>query len=110
MLEEGGFLTSADEGGKKVYTITAAGREILTEVGRERARERPEGPGAGPDAGPFAAFGWQPPRHLHELRHSIGELIGSTMHLAWNGDPEQVRKLREVLERAAREVRDIGKS
>lgn len=106
MLEEGGFLTSAEVEGRKVYTITDAGREMLAEVSRERARERGS-EGEGP--GPFAAFGWQPPRHLHELRGSIGELIGGAMNVAWHGDADDVRRLREVLERAAREVRDIGK-
>src|SRR5687767_15997647 len=36
MLEEGGFLTSEQVEGKKVYTITDAGRKLLEERSEER--------------------------------------------------------------------------
>ena len=42
MLEEGGYVTASETEGKKVYTITDAGRAMLT--AREQGEERGGGP------------------------------------------------------------------
>ena len=42
MLDEGGFVTSQEIDGKKVYTITDKGVELLKERGEKRSEEFPD--------------------------------------------------------------------
>src|SRR5439155_26135378 len=42
MLEEGGFVTSEEIDGKRVYTITDAGLKLLEKRGERRFEETPE--------------------------------------------------------------------
>jgi DNA-binding PadR family transcriptional regulator len=61
LLEDRGWVTSATDEGKKVYTITDAGRAALAE---RQAQPQPEQPGPGPHGGPGPhAHG---PDHEHE--------------------------------------------
>ncbi|MDB4950553.1 MAG: lstR [Gemmatimonadetes bacterium] len=104
MLEEGGYLTSDTVDGKRVYTITDAGRKLLEERTEKDAGEAEEG---GP--GGFAGFGFGPfprggHRHLGELRDGVRDLMGAVMQAARHGSPEKTEKVREALERARREI------
>jgi DNA-binding PadR family transcriptional regulator len=80
LLEEEGMLTSADEGGKRVYHLTDAGRE---EAARATTLpwDRPEGPPTGP----------------HALREAAGAVHSATRQVAVAGSPEQVERALELL-------------
>jgi DNA-binding PadR family transcriptional regulator len=103
MLEEGGYLTSDTVEGKRVYTITDAGRKLLEERSEKDADPAEEGPPA------FGVFGFGPfprggHRHLSELRESVRDLMAAVMQAARHGTPERTEQVREVLERARRDI------
>ena len=86
MLEEGGFVTSQEVDGKKVYTITDAGLELLKERG-ERGFEPP------PDM-----------KQAFELRESVRKLVSAVIDAARGTDEETKKRINEVLNKARREV------
>ncbi|MGB5963688.1 MAG: PadR family transcriptional regulator [Coleofasciculaceae cyanobacterium] len=91
LLEEGGYLISEQVEGKRVYTITDSGRELLAE--RDNAgglRERVD---------------TQQP--LIELKDAVTDLKGAVMQVARGGNLEQVSRVREILKRAKREIYTI---
>jgi DNA-binding PadR family transcriptional regulator len=89
MLEEGGFVTSEEVDGKKVYTITEAGLQLLHERG-----ERPFGP---------------PPhaKEAVELRESVRKLVSAVVDGARGTDEDTMKRLNDVLKKARREVYSI---
>jgi DNA-binding PadR family transcriptional regulator len=96
MLEEGGFLTSEMVEGKRVYTITEAGKKLLSErEGQER------GAGSRSDSRASARERWN---RLAELRKVAVELGGAVMQVARHGDSARVDKVEEILDRARREI------
>ena len=100
MLEDMGAVTSAQQEGRKVYTITDEGRRILEErrdvideiTGRVRDWVRREG---GSELG-------QAMRELGELMALLGR-EGSRAF----GDPEKLRRVREAIARAREELSTI---
>lgn len=104
MLEEGGFVTSTEVEGKKVYTITDAGRVQLAE------RQRNQGEFAGP---PWAR------RHGHggrgarpEMQALRGEVAETARLLAIAGrmsieDPEKLARLRSIIARTRNELNTL---
>jgi DNA-binding PadR family transcriptional regulator len=101
LLEDQGFVTGSELDGKRVYTITDAGRAFLEEragvVDDIRARMHA---GWGAFAGP-------------EMRELVGDVrgLGQVLmgHLASGGlkDPEKLKRLREVIGRMRTEVEAI---
>ncbi|HSU26219.1 MAG TPA: PadR family transcriptional regulator [Pyrinomonadaceae bacterium] len=89
MLEEGGFLTSEQVEGKKVYSITEEGLKLLEERG----------------APPFEAH----PKMAQalELRKSMMKLGAAAMEAARDGDEETVKKISDILDKARRDVYSI---
>lgn len=97
LLEEGGYLTSELESGKRVYTITEAGRQLLAER-TEQARS------------PRDAFDrrlTQPPEDLIDLRQTTVELAEAVKQVARSGRVEQMQRVRERLEQVKREIYSI---
>ncbi|GAB4431233.1 MAG: PadR family transcriptional regulator [Chloroflexi bacterium OHK40] len=90
LLEEEGHITGELSEGKKVYSITETGRQLL--------QERPAGPGRGPWSQPG------PGPELHELRTSMGALVGVIGQLARHGTPAQVRAASARLDALRREL------
>ena len=89
MLEDGGFVTSAEVDGKRVYTITDSGRELLS----SRTAE------AGDDADEeFEA--------RHRLRASAIKLGAAVMGLR-GSDDATLDKVRTILDRARKEIYGI---
>ncbi len=84
MLEDGGFVTSAEVDGKRVYTITAAGRALL--ANRAPDADDEEAPGA-----------------HHRLRESAMKL-GAAVMGARGSDEATLERIREIIDRARREV------
>jgi len=96
MLEDGGYLTSQPEDGKRVYTITDEGRKLLS------TRVEKEDEGSPRDA--FKKFVKGKPQELLELRNAAGELASAIMHVAQSGNVERINKVRELVEQVKREI------
>lgn len=104
MLEERGFVTSQDVEGKKVYSITDDGRNLL-----EKQREQ------------FANAPWSRLRRAYEERHSGSRLemqalrreameVARLMTIAARSsfsDPEKLARLRTVIEHTRKELNDM---
>lgn len=88
MLDDGGFVTSAEADGKRVYTITDTGRELL-------ANRLPEG-----DAGDEA------PDARQRAKQSAMKLMAAMMS-ARTSDDATLDKIRDVIDRARREIHTI---
>jgi DNA-binding PadR family transcriptional regulator len=100
MLEDLGYVRAAQQDGKKVYEITDEGRRFLEE--NRRSVENIWGRAGG---------GWDPEvaAGLHEMKHEVmnlGKLFGREMH-GGRLDAEKLRRVREVVARAAREIEEI---
>lgn len=98
MLEEEGNLTSKEVDGKRIYTITEAGRQLLHLHNVERG---PEWHGGHPHG-----FGGPQPQ-LAELRHSSMQIMESVMQAARYGSPEQVRDIQALLGKTNQEIHAI---
>ena len=86
LLEDGGFVTSAEKDGKRVYTITDAGRELL--------KKQPS---------PEEEVGDELPHPLL----AFSKLASAVRQAAMEGNPETLEKLREILAKARREVYEL---
>jgi DNA-binding PadR family transcriptional regulator len=100
LLEDLGYVTVIQRDGKKVYTITDQGREFLEEHR-----------GAVEEIWSRAGRGWDPELvgELHEIKHELGELgrlFGRKMR-AGRVDLHKLRRVREVIVRAARDIEDV---
>jgi DNA-binding PadR family transcriptional regulator len=84
-LEDEGLVQVSTEGGRKLVTLTDAGRAHVESLG---------------DVDPFAAFGGDGDRV--DLRGAIGELMGAAGQLARVGDPAQLTAAATVLADARR--------
>src|SRR3954447_26920002 len=84
-LEDEGLVRISAEGGRKLVTLTDAGREHLTALG---------------DVDPFATFAAEEGRP--DLRSLLGELMGATHQLGRVGDAGQLSEAARVLSDARR--------
>ena len=95
MLEEMGCVTSSQQDGKKVYTITDEGRKFLAE--REEQFEK-------------RARGWWPPESIEDIRetmrefHRLAELLRSGAHSV---NAEKLARVRKAIAHAHEEVEAI---
>ncbi|HEX8736357.1 MAG TPA: PadR family transcriptional regulator [Pyrinomonadaceae bacterium] len=89
MLEEGGYLTSEQIEGKKVYTITAEGLKLLEERG-----------GAPWEASPKMA-------QAFEMRKALMKLSAAVMDGVRDSDEETVKRINEIVNKARRDVYSI---
>ena len=89
MLEEGGFVTSQEIEGKKVYTITEAGLKLLEERGERKYEESP---------GMKEAF---------ETRESLRKLASAVVDGARGSDEETMKRINEILNKARKEVYSV---
>ncbi|HEY5348716.1 MAG TPA: PadR family transcriptional regulator [Candidatus Lustribacter sp.] len=83
LLEEGGYLTGDTADGKRVFTITERGRELLTKKPAEAASEDDDG---------------------IDLRGSAMKLGAAVMQTARAGDAATQQQVREILDTARREI------
>lgn len=96
MLEEGGYLTSEQQSGKRVYTITDQGRQLLAERSQQESSDSPW------DA--FKNFVKGKPQEFIELRNVVGELATVVIQVARSGNVERMNRVRELLEQTKREI------
>jgi DNA-binding PadR family transcriptional regulator len=101
LLEDQGLVTSTQQDGKRVYTITDAGRAFLDERAdtmddlRARMTE-----GWGGRVSPEL-------RGLMDEMRQLGQMVLTQGARGGLRDPETIRRLRDVVRRARREVEDI---
>ena len=93
MLEEGGYLTSEEVDGKRVYTITESGRQFLSD------RDRQSG-----SRNAYDSFTESKPSELIELRRTLTEVNDAVTQVARSGNLEQANRVRELLAQVKREI------
>ena len=102
MLEDLGYVTSSQQEGKKVYSITDEGRAYLTEqastIDDIRAR---------------ITAGWDAAQRpeMADLMHELRELARALFRQGSRGalkDPERLKQLRAIVSRARAEVEALG--
>ena len=89
MLEEGGYLTSEQIEGKRVYTITEEGLKLLEERGETRFEAHPK---------MAQAF---------EMRKALMKLGAAVMEGVRDSDEETVKRISEIVNKARRDVYSI---
>ena len=123
MLEDRDFVTVSEADGKKVYTITDAGRAFLAENPSEADEQRPfpadrppAEPGRRGRGGRRGFWGapdedWSEIAALwHELRgelHQFQPLLGRAIHSA-SRDPQKLQQLRELLAEVRAKLAEIA--
>lgn len=96
LLEDEGYLTSETREGKRVYTITDAGRELLKQRQQQNDDRGPRG---------FRKGRMRP--ELAQLRESAMGLTTSVMQVARHGTPDQLKAVLELLDATRREIYGI---
>ncbi|MDZ8223275.1 PadR family transcriptional regulator [Nostoc sp. ChiVER01] len=96
LLEEGGYLKSAQEGGKRIYTITDEGRQLLAERAQQETSDSPWDT--------FKSFVKGKPQEFIELRNAATELAAVVVQVARSGNMERINRVRELLEQVKREI------
>jgi DNA-binding PadR family transcriptional regulator len=98
LLEDQGYVTSEQRDGKRVYTITDAGRAFLKENAEtvEDVHARARFPHPSPELRTV----------MEEVRHT-GETLFRYARRGGLDDPEKLRQLREVIVRARHDIEAI---
>ncbi|MEH2383867.1 MAG: PadR family transcriptional regulator [Nostoc sp.] len=96
LLEEGGYLKSAQEGGKRIYTITDEGRQLLAERAQQETSDSPWDT--------FKSFVAGKPQEFIQLRNAATELAAVVVQVARSGNMERINRVRELLEQVKREI------
>jgi DNA-binding PadR family transcriptional regulator len=102
MLEEGGFVTSSQVEGKKVYSITESGRTFLNE--RQKENDEFTGPAWGRGFGgrrPFAEM-----QALRSEAMEVARLFAIAGRMSFN-DAERLTRLRGIIERTRKDLSDM---
>jgi DNA-binding PadR family transcriptional regulator len=104
MLEDLGYVTSSQQDGKKIYSITEEGRRHLNEQGTmvDELRSR-------------LTRGWDAASRpeVADLMHELRQLAAALFQQGGRGvlsDPERLKQLREIIQRARHEVEAVGKT
>lgn len=97
LLEEEGLVTSATVEGKRIYTVTEAGRGLLATQGRHHPAA-----GMGPHHGERPVGGAS--GDLDTLRRSTDALVAGVTQVARHGTTEQVQAATALLDTARRDI------
>lgn len=93
-LEDEGLVTATDEGGRRVFSLTDAGRAYLEEHPDEVAA-------------PWEAMARPADDDEHDLRHLIGQAAAALWQILATGSPDQQAQAREVLSDTRRRLYGI---
>jgi DNA-binding PadR family transcriptional regulator len=95
LLEDMGYVTAAEQDGKKVYTITEEGKKFLKERGETMDRIK----------GHMKDW-WDPTTHeeMRDVMHEIGHLVRSIGKKVHRMDSEKLVRVRDIIARAEREI------
>ncbi len=106
MLEEEGQLSSEEQDGKKIYTLTERGRTLLQEQqrrGQPGSEVRPTFPGLLERPSPVhQSPGTQ--SEIPEIKQSTMALIETIRYVAHFGTPAQVKELKKIIEATSRQI------
>ncbi len=91
LLEDEGLVTIAAEGGRKLASLSDAGRAYVTAHADEIGD-------------PFADATARTPKSRWALRDAVRGLMGASMQVARNGDETQVARALVVLDRARKDI------
>ena len=91
LFEDEGLVSASEVDGKRVFDLTAAGRERLAEAGPAGAK-------------PWEAVARETPEELGRLREGIRALMHATHQVAHAGSPSQSARALEVLTEARRKI------
>jgi DNA-binding PadR family transcriptional regulator len=99
MLEEMGYASAAEQDGKRVYSITDEGRQFLTDR-KDFAEEIKR----------YMRHRWNPESigDMGQLRNKWARL-GKVMGRFHDAEPEKMKRVRDVISRAYKEIEDIMK-
>lgn len=93
MLEEGGYLTSEEVDGKRVYRITESGRQFLSDRNQHSHSRNARD-----------SFGDSKPSELIELRQTLTQLNDAVAQVARSGNVEQINRVRDLLAQVKRDI------
>jgi DNA-binding PadR family transcriptional regulator len=96
LFQDSGFVTSEERDGKRIYSITDAGRALLAEHGSRPGGTRPW---------EFAREGAKEGRErFGKLFGEMSQLGAAVMQVARAGSPEQVEKVAQILAEGRKKV------
>ena len=99
LLEDMGYVSSSEQDGKKVYTITEAGKDFLKERGETMDKIKAHMH----DWSSAGSHG-----EMHELMHEMGHLAKSVMRKAHKMDKEKLLQVREIITRAEHDIEALS--
>jgi len=99
LLEDMGYVSSSEQDGKKVYTITDAGKEFLKERGETMNKIKTH-------MHDWCSSGSH--EEMHEIMHEMGHLARSVAHKVRHIDKEKLLLIKDIISRAEREVDAIS--
>lgn len=94
LLEDEGHLVSETVDGKRVYTVTESGKQLLEEWRAQRDQGSDRRGFRGPQTRP----------ELHQLREQAMSLMASVMAVGRHGTPEQLQAVLALLDTTRREI------
>ncbi|MDD5399030.1 MAG: PadR family transcriptional regulator [Dehalococcoidia bacterium] len=99
LLEDMGYVKSSEQDGKRVYTITDSGKEFLKEKGETMDKIRAH-------MHEWCKGGSH--QEMHEIMREMGHLGRSIMRKARRMDEEKLSRIREIINRAEREIEALS--
>jgi DNA-binding PadR family transcriptional regulator len=99
LLEDMGYVTPSEQDGKKVYTVTGAGKAFLKERGetmdkiKDHMRDWSHGGSH---------------EEIHEIMHEMGHFARSVARKVRKMDPEKMSRIREIISRAEKEIEALA--
>lgn len=96
LLEDEGYLSASEQAGKKIYTVTESGQQLLAE--RQASPEGEHGPPWGRRPSHEGAA------ELHELRSRMQGLVAAVQQVAQHGTPAQREAAMAQLDSVRREL------
>jgi DNA-binding PadR family transcriptional regulator len=99
LLEDMGYVIPSEQDGRKVYTVTGAGKSFLKEKGEtmDKIKEHMRG---------WAHGGSH--EEIHEIMHEMGHLARSVARKVRKMDPEKMSRMREIISRAEKEIEALA--
>jgi DNA-binding PadR family transcriptional regulator len=99
LLEDMDYVSSSEEDGKKVYTVTVAGKEFLKERGETMDKIK---------AHMRDWCGTGSHEEIHEIMHGMGHLAHSLARKVRKMDAAQLSRVREIIARAEKEIEALA--
>ncbi len=95
LLEDMGYVSSSAQDGKKVYTITDAGKEFLKERGETMDKIKTH-------MHDWCSGGSH--EEIHEIMHEMGHLAKSVARKVRHTDKDKLSRIREIISHAERDI------